>query len=157
MRSYAICVIVEVATLLTLCGQGLEEDEIVRSAFRFIPIATSIALIPLIIGSTYSFFQKVDYRNYRPFHWNPNPQFQKTSAAVRSSIAAIAIALLLLLLPQGLFLLLIDEYHALTPTYFVLLVFAGTVAYVAPIMATVGLISSTALTTIALKKFVSTD
>ena len=151
LSAYIACIIAEIATTIALSTQQLEQSQFVRSAFEVIPFATSATMAPLLLFSIHGFFRQVDYQEYVPFHWNPNPRYRHTGAAIRASLACTAISLLVLLFPKGLFLLLIDEYHAIAPTYAVCFVFAAVVAYISPIMACVLLISATALITLTLK------
>lgn len=157
IQAYPVCVAAELATLLALSVQQPQEREFVRSAFTLMPLVTSVAIVPLLLFSIYQFFRQVDFRKYRPLHWNPHQRFRKTGAVVRTSLAIVPVSLLILLFPQGLFLLLIEEYHVISETYFVSLIFMCVVAYVSPIMATFLFIALTALTTNGLQALCGKD
>lgn len=151
IAAYALTAAASLLALVILLTKSGSEADLVQSSLSLLPSLVIAGITPLLITATLGFFRRIDYRQYLPFRWNPDRRLHKRAAVVWASLKGLAICSAIIAFPQGLFLLLIEEYHVLSFTYPVWMAYVAIIAYLIPLVATSLFICITALITEFLK------
>jgi hypothetical protein len=132
----------------------VDQRTFVYDLFPTLPLLIVAALVPLAMVSTIDFFRSNDCRTYITYNWNPF--FRKKPGRfrkIRAELVSGAMAIAIISFPQGLFLLLIEEYHAVSPTYVLATAYAITLLFLIPAAATILFIAITAFIADAIQLF----